>query len=65
MRGCQTVLFTKYYLCGQIKDDKTRGIPTGEIRNADKILGGKSEGKTPLGIHRRRRDDNIKIYLNK
>jgi hypothetical protein len=32
-----------------------------EMKNAYKILVGKSEGKRPLGRGRRRREDNIKI----
>jgi hypothetical protein len=35
----------------------------GEKRNAYGILVGKSEGKRPLGRHRRRRVDNFKMYL--
>jgi hypothetical protein len=34
-----------------------------EKSNTDRILVGKSERKTPLGRHRRRWDDNIKINL--
>jgi hypothetical protein len=34
---------------------------TGEKRKGHKILVGKSEGKRPLGRHRRIWDDNIKI----
>jgi hypothetical protein len=33
----------------------------GEIRNAYKILVEKSEDKRPLGIRRRRREDDIRI----
>jgi hypothetical protein len=35
----------------------------GEKRNAYKILVGKPEGKGPLRRHRRRRENNIKMYL--
>jgi hypothetical protein len=35
----------------------------GEIRNAFKILVGKTEGKTLLKRPKRRWEDNIKIYL--
>jgi hypothetical protein len=35
----------------------------GEKRNAYSILMGKPEGKSPLGIPRRRWVNNIKIYL--
>jgi hypothetical protein len=34
-----------------------------EMRNAYRILVGKLEGKIPLGRPRRRRADNIKMYL--
>jgi hypothetical protein len=34
-----------------------------EKKNAYRILVGKSGGKRPLGTPRRRRVDNIKIYL--
>jgi hypothetical protein len=34
-----------------------------ETRNAYRILVGNPEGKRPLGKPRRRRVDNIKIYL--
>jgi hypothetical protein len=37
----------------------------GEKRTACRILVGKSEGKKPLGIKRRRWVDNIKIDLKK
>jgi hypothetical protein len=36
---------------------------TGEIRNAYKILFGKPEGRRRLGRCRRRRDDNIRLYV--
>jgi predicted small integral membrane protein len=35
----------------------------GEKRNACRLLVGKPEGKRPLGRPRRRRVDNIRIYL--
>jgi hypothetical protein len=35
----------------------------GEMRNAYKILVGKPEGKNPLGILGRRREDNIRMDL--
>jgi hypothetical protein len=35
----------------------------GENRNAYRIFVGKPQGKRPLGRPRRRRVDNIKIYL--
>jgi hypothetical protein len=35
----------------------------GEKRNAYRILVGKPEGKRPLGRHRRRWVDNIRMYL--
>jgi hypothetical protein len=35
----------------------------GEKRNAYRILVGKPEGKRPLGIHRYRWEDNIKMDL--
>jgi hypothetical protein len=35
----------------------------GEIRNAYKILVGRPEGKRPLGGHRHRWEDNIKMDL--
>jgi len=35
----------------------------GERRGVYRILVGKSEGKRPLGRPGRRREDNIKIYL--
>jgi len=34
-----------------------------ETRNAFRILVGKPEGKRPLGKHRRRWEDNIKMNL--
>jgi hypothetical protein len=37
--------------------------PMEDIRNADKILVGKFEGKTPLGRPRRRWQDNIITQL--
>jgi hypothetical protein len=36
----------------------------GDLRNAHKILVGKSEEKRRLGRTRRRRKDNIKKYFN-
>jgi hypothetical protein len=39
------------------------GAPIGEMRNANKILIGKPEGKRPLGRPRRRWEDNIKMDL--
>jgi hypothetical protein len=35
-----------------------------EMRNAYKILVAKPEGKRPLGRHRHRWEDNIKMYLS-
>jgi hypothetical protein len=35
------------------------------MRNAYKILVGKPEGKRPLGRHRRRWEDNIRMDLRK
>ena len=35
----------------------------GEGRGVHRVLMGKPEGKRPLGRHRRRSDDNIKIDL--
>lgn len=35
------------------------------MNNASTILFGKYDGKRPLGIHRRRWEYNIKIYLRK
>jgi len=35
----------------------------GEMRNAYKILVGKPEGKSPLGILRRRWEDNTRMDL--
>jgi hypothetical protein len=35
----------------------------GDKRNTDSVLVGKPGGKKPLGRPRRRRDDNIKVYL--
>jgi hypothetical protein len=35
----------------------------GELRNADSILVGKLEGKRPVGRHRRRWEDNIRMDL--
>jgi hypothetical protein len=35
----------------------------GKITNAYKIVVENPEGKRPFGRHRRRREDNIKIYL--
>jgi hypothetical protein len=37
----------------------------GEGRSVYKVLMGKPEGKRPLGRHRRRRKDNIKMDLQK
>jgi hypothetical protein len=34
-----------------------------EMRNAYITLAGKREGKSPLGRPRRRREDNIKLYI--
>jgi hypothetical protein len=39
------------------------GSTNGKKRNAYRILLGKSEGKSPLGIPRRRCVDNVKIVL--
>jgi hypothetical protein len=36
----------------------------GDERNAYRILVGKPEGKEPLGRHRRRWEDNIKMNLS-
>ena len=36
---------------------------TGERRDGYRVLVGKPEEKRPLGKSRRRRDDNIKMYL--
>jgi hypothetical protein len=36
-----------------------------EMRNTHIILAGKPEGRKPLGILRRRREDNIKLVLRK
>jgi hypothetical protein len=36
-------------------------VRTREMRNAYKILAGKSEGERPLGKLRRRKDDNIRM----
>jgi hypothetical protein len=36
-----------------------------DVRNAYNILVGKPEIKRPLGVRRRRWEDNIKINLNK
>jgi hypothetical protein len=35
----------------------------GESRGAYRVLVGKPEGRRPLGRHRHRREDNIKMYL--
>jgi hypothetical protein len=35
----------------------------GQMRNAYKILVGNREGERPLGIPRRRREDNVKLVL--
>jgi hypothetical protein len=35
----------------------------GEVRNANRMLVGKREGKKPIGRHRPRWEDNIKIAL--
>jgi hypothetical protein len=35
----------------------------GERRGVYRVLVGKPEGKRPLGRPRRRREDNIKMYL--
>jgi hypothetical protein len=35
----------------------------GQVRNAYSILGGKPEGKRPLGRHRRRWENNIRMIL--
>jgi hypothetical protein len=35
----------------------------GEWREVYRVVVGKAEGKTPLGRPRRRREDNIKMYL--
>jgi hypothetical protein len=37
----------------------------GEMRNANKGLVGKPEGKRPLGRHRRRWEDNNRLDLRK
>jgi transcription termination factor 2 len=37
----------------------------GQMRNFYKVLVGKTDGKRPLGIPRRRWKDNIKMYLRK
>jgi hypothetical protein len=36
----------------------------GEVRGVHRVLVGKPEGKRPLGRHRRRWEDNIKIDLH-
>jgi hypothetical protein len=35
-----------------------------EMRNVHKILVGKPKGRRPLGINRRRLEDNIRIHMN-
>jgi hypothetical protein len=49
----------------QVKEDEDGEACStyGEKVNAYMILVGKPEGKRPLGIHRRRWEDNIKIDL--
>jgi hypothetical protein len=49
----------------QLKEDEMGGACSayGEMRNAYKIFVGKPDGKIPLGRHRRRWEDNIKMDL--
>jgi hypothetical protein len=39
------------------------GARTGEMRNKYRILVGKPQGKSSVGRHARRWEDNIKTYL--
>jgi hypothetical protein len=59
------LFFIKYYKGGQIQENEISGAckTHGEMINANKILTGMPEGKTPIGIPRRRWEDNIKMDL--
>jgi hypothetical protein len=58
-------MICKYYLCDQIeKNEMSEACSTyGERRSAYRVLGGKPEGKSPLGRLGRRWEDNIKMDL--
>ena len=59
------MIFTKYYSVDKTKKNemgKTFGT-YGRQQNCIQSFGGKPEGKRPLGRPRRRREYDIKIYL--
>jgi hypothetical protein len=57
------ILFTKYYLDGKIKDEKSYASSMRKLENAYKILIRKPERKRPLRLPRHKWEDNIKMYL--
>ena len=59
------VLLSRCFVGDQIKEDKMGGTcgMCGRKRNIYSVLVWKPEGKRPLGRHRGRREDNIKINL--
>ena len=62
-----SVLFTKYYSGHKVKENEIGGAccTFGRQERCIQSFVGKSEGKRPLGRHRRRLKDNIKRIFKK